>query len=89
MRRHGAIGFAAMGAQRRVAVAIVVAVGLLALAAGIIYFTVDARSLPSFMGKIAGDSAHRTLRGIVALVVGVVLLAGASAAVAYRPQPSR
>jgi amino acid permease len=76
-----------MNSQRLLGVGIVVVIGLLAVAAGIIYLTVDANSLPSFMGSIHGDSAHRSLRGIVALVVGVLLIGAASAAVAYRPRP--
>jgi amino acid permease len=75
-----------MSSQQRAYVAAVIAVvGLLALAAGVIYLTVEAKSLPSFMGQISGDHAHRSLRGIVALIVGVLLLAGSAGLLAYRP----
>jgi len=72
---------------QRLLAALVIVVGVLAVIAGVIYFTVEAKSLPSFMGQLHGDSAHRTLRGIVALVVGVVLVAGGLAAA--RPRPAR
>jgi hypothetical protein len=70
---------------RALAAAAIVVVGLLALAAGVIYLTVEAKSLPSFMGKISGDPAHRSLRGIVALIVGVLLVAGVAGLRAYGP----
>jgi len=73
--------------QRAYAAAAIVVVGLLALAVGVIYLTVEAKSLPSFMGQINGDHAHRSLRGIVALIVGVLLLAGGPGLLAYRPGP--
>ncbi len=59
--------------------------GALALAASIVYFTVQAHSLPSVLGAIplhhAGAHAHRTQRakyalggGILLWVVAVILL---------------
>ena len=66
----------------------IVVVGVLALAAGVIYLTVEAKSLPSFMGQIHGDVAHRSLRGIVALIAGVLLVAGGIGLVSYRPTRS-
>ena len=71
--------------QRALAAAVIVVVGILALAAGLVYLTVEAKSLPSFMGQIHGDVAHRSLRGIVALIVGVLLIAGAIGLMSYRP----
>jgi hypothetical protein len=68
------------------AAAVIGVVGALAIAAGIIYFTTESKSLPSFMGQIHGDTAHRSLRGIVALIVGVLLVAAAIAVFAYRPR---
>jgi hypothetical protein len=57
------------------ALALVVGIiGILAIAAGIVYFTVPAHSLPSFMGTVAHSHNHRTKRGTVAVIVGVVLL---------------
>ena len=78
-----------MAAQRVLAISLVIIIGVLAVVAGIIYLTVEARSLPSFLGQLHNDDAHRSLRGIVALVVGAVLLAGGSAMIAYRPRASR
>jgi len=53
--------------------------GLLALIAGIIYFTVPAHSLPSFLGpltkppSVLHSSVHRKRRGEAAIVIAVVL----------------
>lgn len=60
--------------QRRILAAVVIAIGLLALAVGVIYFTVEAKSLPSILGQLKGYTGHRSHRGIAALVVGVLLL---------------
>ena len=73
-----------MTAQRALLVLIAL-VGVLAVVVGVIYLTVDAKSLPSVLGQIHGDTAHRSLRGIVALIVGAVLLFGAAGLAAYRP----
>lgn len=73
-----------MTAQRALLV-LVALVGVLAVVVGVIYLTVDAKSLPSVLGAIHGDTAHRSLRGIVALVVGAVLLFGSAGLAAYRP----
>jgi hypothetical protein len=52
-------------------------VGLLALVAAIIYFTVPAHSLPSFLGPLHGSlvapNAHRKRRGEGAIGLAVVL----------------
>lgn len=73
-------------APQRALAALVVLVGILALIAGVIYLTVQAKSLPSFMGQIHADPAHRSLRGIVALIVGVLLVAGGVGVYTYRPR---
>lgn len=65
--------------------AVLVIVGLLAIAAGVVYLTVEAKSLPSILGKLHGFTGHRTKRGIAALVIGGVLLAGGFGAFAIRP----
>jgi amino acid permease len=70
------------GFPGKTAVVVVLAViAVLAVVAGIIYFAEPAKSLPSFLGAIthpAGKAtAHRSTRGIVALVVGVVFLVAA------------
>jgi hypothetical protein len=77
-----------MDSQRALVVVAAVVIGVLgalAIAAGIIYFTVESKSLPSFMGQIKGDTAHRSLRGVVSLIVGVLLVAAAIAVFFYRP----
>ncbi|HEX6453200.1 MAG TPA: hypothetical protein VF060_27535 [Trebonia sp.] len=62
-------------------VAVLAIIGVLAIIAGILYFTEPARSLPSVLGAITSPAsranAHRDLRGAVALVIGVILLAAA------------
>jgi hypothetical protein len=63
-----------MNRQRALIAAVVIVVGLLALAVGVIYLTVEAKSLPSILGKLHGFVGHRTKRGVAALVVGVALL---------------
>jgi drug/metabolite transporter (DMT)-like permease len=78
-----------MAAQRVLAISLVIVIGVLAVIAGVIYLTVEAKSLPSFLGQLHNDTAHRSLRGIIALVVGAVLLAGGSAMIAYRPREQR
>jgi hypothetical protein len=47
--------------------------GLLALVAAILYFTIPAHSLPSFLGPIQRVSAHRKRRGEAAIAIAVVL----------------
>lgn len=78
----------ALMANRRTLVALVlILVGLLAAAVGVIYLTVEATSLPSIMGQLHGDHAHRSLRGIVAVIVAVVLLAGGVGFLSYGRSP--
>jgi hypothetical protein len=74
-----------MASQRALAAVLLGLIGLLALAVGVIYLTVEAKSLPSFMGQIHHDPAHRSLRGIVAIIAGVLLEAGAIGLFTYRP----
>jgi hypothetical protein len=61
-------------AGRKAFVTVLVLIGLILIAIGIVYFLVKAGSLPSMMGRIAGSSAHRNKRGLVAVIVGVVVL---------------
>lgn len=52
-------------------------IGLLALAAGVIYMTTSAHALPSFMpGHLASPTAtgHRTHRGFAGIAFGGLLL---------------
>lgn len=46
---------------------------VLSLAAGIIYFTVPAHSLPSIMGTVAHSNGHRDKRATAGIVLAVVL----------------
>jgi hypothetical protein len=65
----------------------VVLIGVIALVVGIIYMTVEAKSLPSILGTLHGFSGHRTKRGIAALVVGGVLILAGGGVALYRPRP--
>jgi uncharacterized membrane protein HdeD (DUF308 family) len=63
------------------AVAVLVIIGVLAIIAGIMCLTEPAKSLPGILGTVTHPAsranAHRSLRGGIALVVGVVCLATA------------
>lgn len=73
--------------QLNLVAAVLVVLGILALVAAGIYFAVDARSLPSFMGQVHTYAGHRSKRGIAALIVGVVLLVAGGWMLVYRPRP--
>jgi len=45
-------------------------VGLAAIAVGVAYLTIAANKLPSFMGRLADETGHRTERGEIALPRG-------------------
>ena len=69
---------------RTVAAAILGVVGILLIIAAILYFTQPAHSLPSILGTIKYNGHnhsraydHRTLRGIVSLIVGLICLIAA------------
>jgi len=64
---------------------ILAVIGVLAVVAGVIYLTVEAKSLPSILGTLHHTTSHRSLRGIVALLVGLVLLAAAGWLAYYKP----
>jgi hypothetical protein len=53
--------------------AVLTVLGILALIVGIIYFSVDAQSLPSFLGPLHHVRAHRKRRGEGAVALAVVL----------------
>ena len=80
-----------MKRQRTLIAAVVIVVGLLALAVGVIYLTVEAKSLPSVLGKLHGFVGHRTKRAVAALVVGVLLLVAGGGLIAFpaRLSPGR
>lgn len=69
-------------------VAILAIIAVLAIIAGILYFAEPAKSLPSVLGTITSPAsranAHRSTRGIVAIVVGVIFLAAAGFATRMR-----
>ncbi len=72
--------------QRNLTVAVLVVVGVIALVVGVIYFTVEAKSLPSILGQMHGFNGHRTKRGIAALIVGGVLVVAGGGLAFYRPR---
>lgn len=61
---------------------VLIVIGVIALAVGVVYFTVAAQNLPSFMGHIAHATKHRSKRGVAAFVVGGILVIGGIVAVA-------
>ncbi len=73
--------------QRLALAGILLILGLLALIAGILYFTVEAKSLPSILGQLHGYSGHRSKRGIGAVVIAVVLLAGGLGVLRWPSKP--
>ena len=78
-----------MTAQRLFVIVLLI-LGLLGIAAAIIYFAEPAKSIPSVLpGHISGSTVHRTHRGIAALVIGLALLLGAGlVAYADRRRPA-
>ena len=61
---------------------VLVVVGVVLVAIGVMYFTVAADKLPSILGQLQHASAHRTKRGVAALGLGIVSLVGAGFAYA-------
>jgi amino acid permease len=58
-------------------------IGLICIVVAIIYFTVSANSLPSFIPGHAKSHLHHNRRGIAALVVGILFLIGAGASALF------
>ncbi len=56
---------------------VLVVVGVALIAIGLMYFTVAADKLPAFLGQAHHATAHRSKRGIAAMVLGLVSLGGA------------
>ena len=73
--------------QRQLIAGVLIVIGILALVVGILYFTIEAKSLPSILGQLRHFHGHRTKRGIAAVVVGVLLVAGGIGTLRRRPQP--
>ena len=75
---------------------VLVIIGLLGIIAGIIYLTEPAHSLPSVLGQIKYNGhnhhraySHRTLRGTVSLIVGLVVLAAGVFVFVWKPRKRR
>ena len=68
-------------AGRTTVVTVLAIIAILAIIAGIIYLAEPAKSLPSMFGTITHPAsranAHRSTRGVVSLVVGVIFLIAA------------
>jgi hypothetical protein len=58
----------------KLSVSLAGAAALVLIAVGVVYLSVDAGSLPAALGKIAGSSKHRTVRGYFSVMVGGLLL---------------
>jgi hypothetical protein len=71
---------------RTVAIALVFLIGILALVVGVVYLTVEARSLPSLLGTLHSYSGHRSKRGVAAVAIGVVLLLCGAGLLLYKPR---
>lgn len=79
--RGGPYGVAMSSPARYTSPLITVGLAVLGLALiviGIVYFAEPARSLPSFFpGHQAGSAHHHSKHGILAVILGVMSLAGA------------
>lgn len=73
---------------RKVIAVAAMLVGLVAVALGVIYLSVKAHSLPSFLGKVRDYPGYRSKRGTAALIFGAVLVVGGAALLAYKPGSS-
>jgi hypothetical protein len=74
--------------QRNLAAAVLVILGIIGVVIGVIWLTVEAKSLPSFLGQIHGATLHRSKRGTAAVIIGAVLLIGGIGLLWYRPRLS-
>jgi uncharacterized membrane protein YidH (DUF202 family) len=72
--------------HRTLIAAVLILIGVIALAVGIIYLTVEANSLPSVLGSLHGYTGHRTKRGIAALIIGGVLVVVGGGIALSRPR---
>jgi hypothetical protein len=71
-------------------VIILVVLGVLALAAGVIYYVEPAKSLPEFFpGHVAHLNARHTTRGLAGIIAGAVLLIIAVITARAGRRPSR
>jgi drug/metabolite transporter (DMT)-like permease len=65
--------------QRRILVAVLALIGVLAIVVGVLYLQLPARKLPNVLGRIKHADYHRTKREVAAFVVGALFLLGALA----------
>lgn len=73
---------------RSIAALLIVVVGILAIATGIVYLTQPAHALPSFFpGHLARETGKHTARGITAVTVGAVLVVVGAVIAIMRPAP--
>jgi hypothetical protein len=75
--------------QQNLIAVIMLVVGLIALAIGVIYLTVKASALPSFLGQLHSYTGYRSKRGVVAVIGGAVLLLPGGGLLFYRPRVKR
>jgi hypothetical protein len=75
-----------MSATRIIAILLLIA-AIVVIAIGIVYFAVQAGSLPSFMGRVANSTVHRSRRATAAVVLGIVLLIASVVAFARSREP--
>gem|GEM_PF-1575109 len=72
--------------MRNLGVVILAALVVPGVVAGVLYFAVPARSLPSLLpGQVAGLPTNRSMRGIASVAIAVVLF-GLAALVARQPR---
>jgi hypothetical protein len=74
---------------RTVTAVLAIIIGLLALAVGVIYFTVEGKSLPSILGQVHGYMGHRSKRGVAAVIVGAILLLVGGGLLIYKPRSAQ
>jgi amino acid permease len=77
-----------MSSSKWIVVAVLAVIGVLAVIVSVIYFTEAAKSLPSILGTLHRTTSHRTLRGIISLLVGLVLLGASGWLAYYKPSPA-
>ena len=61
----------------RIGLALSGVIGLASLAVGIVYLTVACQDLPGILGPTRGDTAPRTVLGIVGVSLGLLILLSA------------
>jgi hypothetical protein len=66
---------------------LLLAVGAAFVIVGVLYFVIQARDLPSVLGKLKGADYHRTRRGVAFLILAALAWFGAG--LAWRTRKSR